>query len=486
MAQQSYKDKTKTPRSKREQGPHDPARRESRPNNFDGKRPPKGGAPQRADKGKLTLHIAKLDDDLAGVAYIGAQRYVVAGTIPDEEVLAEETQCVGNVHLCRLLRVLQPSPQRVRNDCPVAGCGGCALRYMAYPYQLQAKTALVKRKLHDVYTGEVTPCMPAEGLRNKVHLVFGTAQNAKGARRVTVGFFDAETHAVVDAPACAAHGRWYTAVSNVLRTWAQKSGNSIYRPAEGDGDLRFAVVRHLSGGTMVVIVSRRMPLAMSGLYDALLQLGGRVSLWVNINDQRTNEVFSSHFEWIAGVRKLQGEMLGLTFGLGPDSFFQTNTAMARNAYRLVQQQIGGNRPVLDLFCGIGITGVLFGTDGCRVVGVESSVSAVEDATELAQRAGVADHVRFCLGQVQEVLPTLPTQDNEAVFVDPPRAGLGEDVCRAILARQPADIVYMSCNVSSLAADLAILCRDYAIQKVLPLDMFPQTKHVECVVLLSRA
>ena len=445
------------------------------------------GRPPHGDqgKGKQMLHIAKLDDDLCGVAYIGADRYVVAGALPDEDVLVEVTQTVGTVHLCRLMRVVAPSPHRVRNDCAAHGCGGCALRHMAYDYQLQAKTALVKRKLLPVYGGEVAPCMPAEGLRNKVHLVFGTATDPKGKTRVTVGFFDAETHAVVDAPTCPAHGRWYAAVAGALRVWAQKSGNTIYDPATGQGDLRFAVVRHLSGSTMVTVVARRMPAAMDALYEGLARLGGRVSLWYNHNDRRTNEVFGPHCRWVAGVPKLQGEMLGLTFGLRPDSFFQTNTAMARNAYRLVQQMVGTGRPVLDLFCGIGITSVLFAMADCTVVGVESSVCAIEDATQLADRAAVQDKVRFCAGLVQEVLPTLPICDNEAIFVDPPRAGLGEEVCRAILARNAADLVYMSCNVATLATDLALLCPTYTVRRVVPLDMFPNTTHCEVIVQLRR-
>lgn len=393
----------------------------------------------------IRLVVDKLDDDFAGVAYLGEKRYVVQGAMPGEEVLAQETQQVGTIHLCRVKRVLQASPYRVKNDCAVASCGGCGLRHMAYDYQLQAKTALVKRKLSNVYQGEVPLCMAAEGSRNKVHLVFGLLPDRNGKEKVTVGFFDAETHAVVDAPVCLAHGRWYQAVANTLRAWATRSGNSVYRPQEGVGDLRFAVVRHLSDGLSVTIVARNEPKQLLGLYEALLGISPRVSLWFNRNDHATNEVFSSDFRWIAGPKQLQGSMLSVTFHLAPDSFFQTNTAMARNAYRKVQQWIGPDRPVLDLFCGIGITGVLFAQNGCNVHAVECSPSSVEDLQRLVQQNGVSQSVTAHLGEVQRILPTLPQQPNEAIFVDPPRAGLGEEVCRALCARQADTLVYMSCR-----------------------------------------
>ena len=299
------------------------------------------------------------------------------------------------------------------------------------------------------------------------------------------GFFDAETHAVVDAPTCAAHGRWYAATCNTLRAWAQRSGNRIYDPVSGEGVLRFAVVRHLSTGTMVTIVACDEVAGLDALYEGLTRVFPRVSLWFNRNANRTNAVFSDDFRWIAGPTKLQGELLDVTFGLGPDSFFQTNTAMARVAYRLVREWVGAHRPVLDLFCGVGITGALFARNDCVVDSVDSAAASIEDARELMKRNGVADRVTVHCGTVQQVLPTLAPRANEAVFVDPPRAGLGEEVCRAILQRGADTVVYMSCNVATLAQDLALLCPTYTVERVQPLDMFPGTRHVETLCLLRK-
>lgn len=428
------------------------------------------------------LTIEKLDDDLAGVCYLGAQRYVVDGALPKETVLVEPTQTVGTVTLARVKKVLVPSPDRVSPDCAIySRCGGCDLRHVGEAAEAEYKTALVKRKLHAVAPNlPVRPLKTPAGLRNKVTWAFG-----EGDGRVTLGFFDPDTKEVVDCWNCPAHGRWYTPLHSVIRAWGFHSGNKVYDPRWGKGILRFAVARRLTSGLMVTIVATKEPKGLDELYTRLTALSEHVSLWLNVNDRKTNEVFSRDFRHIAGEKRLHGSMLGVEFDLSPDSFFQTNTAVATEIYREVAAHLAPARHVVDLYSGIGVTSALLAKGGAKVDSVEYARDAVEDAKALARLNGVEDKVVVHRGKVQEVLPTLGDLSAASVLADPPRAGLGEAVCRALLTAHPQEIVYISCNPLTLAKDLALLAEGYQLTLVQPYNMFPRTKHVECVVLLSR-
>ncbi|MBO4535546.1 MAG: 23S rRNA (uracil(1939)-C(5))-methyltransferase RlmD [Clostridia bacterium] len=430
----------------------------------------------------VKLTIDKLDDDLAGVCYQGAQRYVVDGALPKETVLVEPIQTVGTVTLARLRKVLVPSPDRVQADCAIYHrCGGCDLRHASEAAEAEYKTALLRRKLSQVDKSvAVSPLKSVAGLRNKVSWAFGEADG-----RVTLGFFDPDTKEVVDCWNCPAHGRWYTPLHSVIRAWGFHSGNKVYDPRWGKGVLRFAVARRLTGGLMVTIVATKEPKGLDELYTQLAKLSEHVSLWLNVNDRKTNEVFSRDFRHIAGDKRLHGSMLGVEFDLSPDSFFQTNTQVATEIYRDVAARLEGAPHVVDLYSGIGITSALLAKGGARVDSVEYNGDAVSDAKALARLNGVEDLVSVHRGKVQDVLPTLGDLSSASVLADPPRAGLGEAVCRSLLDAKPREIVYISCNPLTLAKDIAILSDGFSIDLVQPYNMFPRTKHVETLVLLRR-
>lgn len=429
------------------------------------------------------LRIEKFDDDFCGVAYVGKQRYVVEGALPDEQVAVEEKQRFGTVSLCRLRRVISPSSARVKPDCRLFGrCGGCDLRHMQYSAQCEAKTAWVRRKLSGIVTADkVADCVPASGLRNKVHLAFG---QDKG--KVTLGFFDAETHRVLDAPVCAAHGRWYPGLAGTLRHWAQHSGNTVYDPRTGKGCLRFAVVRRLTDCMTVTVVATSKPDDMEGLYAALLRCSPHVGLWYNHNAKRSNEVLSGDFEWIAGDKQLRSSLLGVSFAVGPAAFFQTNTAVATDIYRKVQQTLAQEGvPIVDLYSGIGVSSALFAAKGCTVDSIEVSPEACQNAVSVAQANGYQDKIHVHCGEVDKLLPPLSPQGRWRVFADPPRAGLGENVCRCLVTSGAEQIAYLSCNPLSLVKDLTILKEAYTVEWAIPFDMFRDTAKVEVLTLLTR-
>lgn len=448
-----------------------------------------------ASKGKSTpkedllrVTISKLDDDYAGVAYVGAKRYVVKGALPEETVLVRKGEVFGQVTLCSLVKVLEESEERVAVDCPYyQRCGGCDLRHVDTAVQCELKRAFVRRKLLSVLPDgvEVRPTVPAEGLRNKVHWVWGTTREG----RITLGFFNSDTHAVIDAPECPQHGRWYAPVAGTLRRWAERTRNIPYDPITGKGTLRFVVARRLTSGLLVTIVATGEVKGLDSLYTDLCKLGDHVGLWLNLNTARTNEVFGERFAHVAGETKLSSSMLSVPFALAPNSFFQTNTQIATLIYRdvcdFVAPPTTEDETVLDLYSGIGITSALFAKRGYSVVSVESSSSATEDAVDTAARSGVLDKLAIHTGDVATVLPTIKAANLTAIFVDPPRAGLGEGVCAGLVKLAAPKLAYLSCNPGTLAADLERLVSVYDIVRVTPYDLFPATKHVETLVLLTK-
>ena len=365
-------------------------------------------------------------------------------------------------------------------------CGGCACREIPYAKQLTNKTAYIGKLLAPF---GVKPAACAGGAaaecRNKVHLAFAQVDGA-----VRAGFFDAVTHRVVPVAECPMHGEWYGRLVRVMESWAAECRIRPYEPRTGKGSLRFVAARYLGGRLMATVVSHepRLP-GLDKLHRMLEAQFGTVVLWFNVNDRRDSAVFSREFRHIAGPKKLLGEMLGVRFELSPDAFFQVNTEMAQRLYSRILELTKQVAPeaVVDAYSGIGITSMLFAKAGMKVISVEQVRSAVEDARAMAKRNGLSDRVRAMCGDCAKVLPGLRVPEKTLFFVDPPRRGLGEGVCRTILRFAPQYILYLSCGPEALAEDLKRLEKGgYKVKLAEPYDLFPHTEHVETIVLLERA
>lgn len=377
--------------------------------------------------------------------------------------------------------------QKTAHFCPYGNqCGGCPLGDRPYAQQLEEKT----KKLQDLlapFGGKVAPCVPSSqrACRNKVHLVFGM-EGGKPA----VGFFSAETHRMVRVQKCLMHGDWFPVLAATLEEWAARYSIPVYEPRTERGLLRFAVGRYLEGQLMLTIVSRtgKLP-GLDKLHTLLEQRIGTTSLFWNVNDRRDSAVFSGHIRYIAGPKQLSGTLLDVHFRLSPDSFFQVNVQTAEQMYKRILQLAKKSCAlrVVDTYSGIGITSLLFARAGMQVVSVEQVLAAVNDARSMAQSNGLGDKIWTLRGDCAKVLPRLTREEKTLFFVDPPRRGLGEKVCRTILRFSPRDIIYLSCNPETLAEDLKrFTWSGYQLRLAEPYDMFPNTEHVETICLLHRA
>lgn len=434
----------------------------------------------------LTLEIGRLDDSFRGVAYIGAKRYAVSGALPKEKIIARIQKTENNDTYAEAKKVIDASPDRVKSPCGYFGhCGGCQILHLDYQIGLKYKTALIKKKLMPLGFCAVEDCVSLGGsaCRNKAHIAFW----GKGDR-LEIGFFNEETHRVIDISDCLMHGVWYNGLSKVLRSWITEFEVTIYDVKTARGFLRFAAARYIGGVLMLTVVSVSDKIGnLDELYTMLKTRFPRVSLWLNVNSEKTNEVMAGRLKHISGEKKLSASMLGVRYELSPNSFFQVNEAVAEAIYIKAVDIIknSGADTVIDAYSGIGLTSALFAKAGLKVVSIEIVPEAVSDARELCRKNKISGVEHIC-GDVQEVLPTLPKDGKTAFFVDPPRAGIGAEVASSITAFAPNTIIYLSCNPYTLSAELSLLCAEgYKIISATPFDMFPNSRHLETLVCITR-
>lgn len=433
---------------------------------------------------ETTLTIEKLGNDFEGVCYVKGKRYLVNRTLPKEKVIVDNPKESGSVTIYNLVKVITPSKYRVNGVCPnEIECGACTLLHIDYDYQRKLKTDNIKRRLNEwrAIVEDIEYSKTAK--RNKIQLCF------KGAGSdIKIGFFNSETHQVVDIPSCQMHSeKHYTAIRDALKKWCAKYDIISYNPHRQRGNLRFAVIRLLGNSILMTLVFYKKEGAegLAYLYSLLKQSFDFVSLNININSQISNAVFDNTPEYFMGEREIASNMLGVNFLYRAGDFLQTNTEVCEKIYKdvLTVLKESGAETMIDAYSGIGITSSLFAKNGLNVKSVEINENAVETAKNTAKLNGTDKNIKFYSGDFAEVLKGIKTNNNTSIFVDPPRAGLGEYVCKSIIHKKPNQIIYLSCEPDTLIKDLNILKKYYTVTKIKPYDMFVNTKHIETLVCL---
>ena len=444
---------------------------------------------EKFSKKTKNLKITGFDGDFYGVANYAGNVYHVKNAIAGETVEIEiggKNKERGASVITVAKSVVTPSEFRVDPPCKYYGdCGNCNLLHLSYPVELKLKTDKIGKIAQKYKTyAEKTQYYNEYAYRNKVHLAF-----SKISGKITLGFFNEETHGVVSVDKCLLHGAWFVTLIKTLEAWANDNNLSAYAPWQKFGLLRFAAARYMDGELMLTIVSTEKLRNAQKLLAALKKEFKKVVLYGNVNVKKTSEIFSDNFYFIGGDDyKLSGEMLGVKYRLGPDSFFQVNKPVAEAIYKRAAEELGGDdiETVIDAFSGIGITTALFAKNGKKVISVEIVKKAVEDAREIMALNGVADSAHLIAGDFTKVLPKLKIGDNAGLFIDPPRKGLNKSVIDTILKFRPVKIVYLSCDPESLSRDLSGITKGgYALNTVAPYNMFPKTKHVETLCVLTR-
>ena len=447
----------------------------------------------------LTLQVERLSSDGSGVAHSPEGETVfIPGAAPGDEARVRIVKDCKRYAFGILDEVLTPSPDRIPVDCAVAGpCGGCSLRHLDYAAELRAK----QENVADAFArigGLDVPVLPIVGspeidrYRNKVQFPVGTDK----AGRPCIGFYAGRTHRIVPCPDCRLQPGILNEIGNTLCAFFAEKGIHPYNEETGKGLVRHIFLRRgaHSGQIMVCLVCTRAKLPSAEelctrLKEAFPDI---VTILLNVNAKNTNVILGSETHTLYGQGYIEDTLCGVPVQLGPLSFYQVNTLAAEQLYGIAAEyaQLTPDDLLLDLYCGMGTIGLSM-ADHCReLVGVEIVPEAIESAKANAARMGAAVSAksRFFCADAGQAAAQLAAEGlhPDIVMLDPPRKGCDEATLSAVVRMAPRRVVYVSCNPATAARDAAWLEQNgYHAEKVQPVDLFPRTKHVETVVLLSQ-
>ena len=443
--------------------------------------------PQRGDE--LELTIDSLAFGGAGVARTNGYVVFVSGAVPGDRVRAVIGKRKRAYAEARTVEIVEPSPDRID---PVADHPGAPWQVLPYERQLEVKQAQVDDalrrigKLDGFALEKIVPAVQQWRYRNKLEYSFGTA--ADGA--LVCGFHaPGRWDEIVGVSDCLLASEPSNEARDRIVTWCRAEGLSAYDRHTGEGQLRNLVVREgrrteaiqvrlvTSGGTRL----DRESLSRAGA-------GFEGLLWTR-QDSLGETTTGGETELLAGTERFEEVLGSMRFSISAQAFFQTNTEMAERLYELAVEftRATGFERVYDLYCGIGTIALMVAPRVAEVWGLELVPEAIADAIGNA-RCNEVDNARFFAGDVRLALRELVEKAGrpDVVIVDPPRAGLSQKVVRRIIEAAPRRIVYVSCNPTTLAPNAAQLVEaGYRLERVRPVDMFPQTPHIECVAELVR-
>ena len=408
----------------------------------------------------------------------------------------------------RIERLVKPSDLRVEPRCSHFGtCGGCRWQHLPYSEQLKAKQQQVEDALHriaKVPLHEITPILGSESIweyRNKMEYTFSNRRwlsweqmrsgeevtDRNGAGFHITGAFDK----VLDIDRCHLQDDLGNRIRLFIKNYAIENGLTFFDLRAQTGLLRTLMIRIASTGQTMAVLSfgEDAPADYMPLLDAVrAEFPGLSSLMYVVNTKANDTIADLNIQLHSGNPFIEEEMEGLRFTVGPKSFYQTNSRQAYRLYCVARDfaALTGDELVYDLYTGTGTIANFVARKARKVIGIEYVPEAIEDA-KLNAAANGLDNTLFYAGDMKDVLNDAFVAEHghpDVMIVDPPRAGMHEDVVNVILRAEPSRIVYVSCNPATQARDIALLDAKYQVTRIQPVDMFPHTHHVENVVLLE--
>lgn len=401
------------------------------------------------------------------------------------------------------------SPDRIKPVCRHFGiCGGCKWQHLPYHLQLKYKEKQVRdnlTRIAKVQLPEITPILGSEKIyfyRNKLEYAFSDKRWLTREEVSSDNDFDKEDalgfhvpgvfDKVLDIRECHLQPEPSNAIRDAVRRFAHKKGYAFFNPRQHSGFLRNLIIRNSASGNVLVIVIFFLdePERREALLNFIISEFPQItSLWYIINRKMNDSLTDQVPVLFKGTDHMMEEMNGLKFRVGPKSFYQTNSIQAARLYNVAREYAGltGNEIVYDLYTGTGTIANFIASSARKVIGIEYVKEAIEDASTNSAINNIRNTF-FHAGDLKDVLSEHFFKENghpDVIITDPPRAGMHNDVVEAILNATPDRIVYVSCNPATQARDIMILSKKYNVAKIQPVDMFPQTHHVENVTLLKR-
>ena len=421
--------------------------------------------------------------------YEGFTVFVEGGLIQDK-VKVRINKSKKNYAVGDIVEIIEKSPFRVDRICSddLKDCGGCQIQELDYNKQLELKTNEVKQvisrigKLENVEIHETIGMQSPCRYRNKAQFPI---QNINGS--TAIGFYKKKSHDVIPTDMCVIQHDINDKIIKIIKTYIQAYNVSIYNETTHTGVLRHLVTKvgFTTNEVMVVLVANGTNLPHLNELASVLKenILGFKTLVLNVNKAKTNVILGKENKVIYGNGKINDYIGDLVFEISPLSFFQVNPVQTEVLYNkaLEYAELKENDTVFDIYCGIGSISLFLAQKATKVYGIEIVEDAIKDA-KINAKLNNLNNVEFYVGKAEEVVPKMYSEGKTAnvVVVDPPRKGCDEKVLDTIVSMKPDRVVYVSCNPSTLARDLAYLDeRGYKCVEIQPVDMFPHTMHVEC-------
>lgn len=449
---------------------------------------------QLAEGQVIRLKVRRIGINGEGIGHYQKKVVFVEGAIPGETVLAKVFEVERRFARASLLRIFKTSPHRKKPPCPVyEECGGCQLQHIDYPFQLHLKRELLKEAFSR-YTGlKDLPIASTVGMddpwqyRNKAQLPL-----KRIGGRVKMGMYSARSHRLIEMGDCAVQHPDVNRTLETARRVVEEMNIPVYDERKHTGSLRHLVARigFQTGEVQLVLISRTSTLPREeNLVKRLREnLPRLASIVLNINPRRTSAVWGERSRVLWGSDAIREVLDERIYALSAPAFFQLNPEQTVKLYNEVKRAaaLTGRETVVDVYCGVGTIGLWLATEAGRVIGMDTVPEAIRDARENARRNGI-HNAEYHVGRAEEWLPRRMSEGfrPDVVIVDPPRTGLGGGLIDALVRVKVPRLIYVSCNPSTLAKDSARLLEGgYLIRRVVPVDMFPQTSHVEAVCTLE--
>ncbi|HLQ95855.1 MAG TPA: 23S rRNA (uracil(1939)-C(5))-methyltransferase RlmD [Pseudogracilibacillus sp.] len=444
----------------------------------------------------IELTFTDITHEGNGVGKVQGYPIFVPLVLPGETASIKVVKVNKKFGFGKLLEIKEASPERETPPCAVFHkCGGCQLQHMSYAMELQMKKNQVKNVMKKIAHMEDVPVHPVIGMeepwryRNKIQIPVGE----KNGELIT-GFYRQRSHEIIDdMKTCIIQDHTGDDLQEAVRGIANDLGIRAYDETNHQGDLRHIIVRsaYETGKAMIVLVTRtELTPQLETLTEKITQTYPQVSSVIqNINSARTNVILGKESRTLFGDDYLVDHMGELEFFISANSFYQVNPPQTKQLYEKALEfaAVDAGDTVVDAYCGIGTISLFLAQKAKQVYGVEIVPEAIQEAKMNAKQNNL-DNVEFVVGKAETVMPqwTADGLRPDVVVVDPPRKGCDETLLQAMMNMEPERIVYVSCNPSTLARDLRILADGgYKTREIQPVDMFPQTMHIESVTLLEK-
>ncbi len=437
----------------------------------------------------IEIDITDLTVDGAGVGRFSGFAIFVPRALPGETVSAKIIKVTKSYAVGRLAKIIKPSEYRAEPFCKAfESCGGCTLQHLTYEQQIEFKAKHIKECFGRIGNIEIdTPqVVKADNIRDYRNKASFPVASVDG--KAEAGFYAPHSHRLV-ATDCPIQKQPINDLKNAVVAWANDNKIQAYDEEKHIGLLRHIVARQSSDGELMAGVVLKDWTNTKALKEKLKELPGLKSIITNKNDKKQNAILGNKSQTIFGNDYITETYDGLEFQAGLTSFLQVNHEQSQKLYRIALDfaQIDKDSVVFDLFCGIGTITLLAARQAKAVLGIEYVQEAVDNAKENARLNGI-ENAEFLAGDAGEMIDEgiRLFGKPDIVILDPPRKGCDAKLLSKITAASPERVVYVSCNPSTLARDAALLTKQgYAVIKVVGVDMFPHTTHVECVIGMQR-